>query len=139
VQRNPAIPEAFAAIVHKLMAKAPEQRFASAGAVENALKPWRSPDDQPLEKQGDALYQKAIQQVIDGWTAPEPAKEAVEDAVLFRIDPEDRLPATEIVSRSIFSEIDSRRLHVGLIVAVTVWGVLLGFCGLAACLLTMLR
>src|SRR5436309_1943765 len=38
--RNPAVPAEFAAIVHKLLAKRPEDRFASAAAVRTALKPW---------------------------------------------------------------------------------------------------
>ena len=40
-ERNPVVPEAFAELVHKMLAKSPDLRFASASEVESALAPWR--------------------------------------------------------------------------------------------------
>ncbi len=60
-QLNPAVPPSFADMVHKMMAKSPSQRFASAEAVRQQLLPWM-PDDPvlPMDRVGDTGYQKAV-------------------------------------------------------------------------------
>ena len=113
------------------MAKAPADRFASADEVEAALSPWCSHDGQPLEHQGDAAFQLAVQRVIEAWTPPEAAREAVEDALLFRVDPAEKPPPSEFLSRSIFSEIDRYKVQLSVIIAIVIWVSLL-LCGLAS-------
>jgi serine/threonine protein kinase len=59
--RNPAIPDEFAALVHKMLEKKPEARFASMAAVREALKPWRKTEEvQPMDEEGDSMYQSAV-------------------------------------------------------------------------------
>ena len=92
--KNPQVPEAFAALVHKLLAKNPADRFASANELEAALAPWRGLQAQMLDMSEDAVFQKGVRDAIDNWTPPAPSvKETPGDAVLFRIDPEDRTAA----------------------------------------------
>jgi serine/threonine protein kinase len=57
---NAAVPSAFAAVVDKMMAKQPEQRFPSAAAVRQALRPWAPVELLPLDRQGDLNYQQAV-------------------------------------------------------------------------------
>lgn len=135
--RNPQVPEGFAALVHKLLAKSPGERFASANELVAALAPWRSGERPPLDTPADEEFRRAVRDVIDGWTAPEPAREAqdaLEDAVLFRIEPADQQAAAEILSRTIFHE---RRPqippYVWLLLLVGVWIVLLLVCMTGAC------
>ena len=140
--KNPQIPEAFADIVHKMLAKAPADRFASAIEVAYALEPWRSQDPQPLDAAGDVEFQSAVQQAIDSWTVPEPARaaqEAREDAILFRIDAEDKHASAEVQSGSIFREIDRVQPHVWLLLIVGGWLVLLALCLLGSCAVTVLK
>ena len=140
--KNPQVPDAFAVLVHKLLAKDPANRFATASEVEAALSPWRDADVQPLDSPGDAAFQKAVHDLIDAWTVPEPSaikEEAVGDAVLFRVDPEDRPQPSEFLSRSIFSDIDRIQPHVWLIVIIAVWVGLLLFCGLGTCVFFLIR
>jgi serine/threonine protein kinase len=57
----PSIPEPFAALVHRMMAKKPEQRWPSAHALREELLPWSSHEPVlPLDQHGDAAYQAAI-------------------------------------------------------------------------------
>ena len=136
--KNPQVYEAFAAIVHKMLAKNPAERFAKASEVEAALFGWRGSDGQPLDAPGDASFQKAVSDAINNWTPPEPAKEAVDDAVLFRIVPEDRPPSPEARSGSIFRAIDTSQPHFWLIAIAAISALLLS-CGLATCLMALLR
>ena len=50
--RFPQVPEAFAAIVHRMLAKNPADRFASAAQVESALAAWRVGTPLPLDARG---------------------------------------------------------------------------------------
>jgi serine/threonine protein kinase len=60
-QLNAAVPPAFIGLVRKMMAKDPEQRFATAAEVQDKLLPWASGDVVlPLDRQGDKEYQQAI-------------------------------------------------------------------------------
>jgi len=107
--KNPQVPEGFADIVQKLLAKRPEDRYGSAIEVAYALESWRSQEVLPLDTPADTEFQNAVKAVIDGWIVPEPAKEAqeaLEDAVLFKIDPDDKQAAAELLSTAIFRETD---------------------------------
>lgn len=58
---NPAVPPGFAALVQKMMAKDPQDRFVSAVAVCNELLAWTSGEPTlPLDQEGDEHYQEAI-------------------------------------------------------------------------------
>lgn len=47
-QLNPEVPEAFADIAHRMMAKAPQDRFASAADIYKALQPWTREPEIPV-------------------------------------------------------------------------------------------
>jgi serine/threonine protein kinase len=139
-RKNPQIPEGFAVLVHRLLAKAPAERYASASELESVLASWRDSNTQPLDTPGDAAFQEAVQALVNNWRVPEPsAKEAVEDAVLFHIDPEDRLAPTEVLAGSIFRDIDRIHPHIWLIVGVAIGMGLLLFCVLGTCLFAVVR
>lgn len=117
----PQVPEAFAAIAHKMLAKNPAERYQSAAEVEAALASWRTGQPMPLDAPGDAEYEKAVRELVTRWTPPEPAKEAAEaqdDAILFRIDTEEKPRAAEPSTGSIFRDIDRVQPHVWLMLAV---------------------
>jgi serine/threonine protein kinase len=58
--RNRDIPARFAELVHKLMAKKPEDRYPDAAAVRADLLTWCSVDEtRPVEKEGDILQEAA--------------------------------------------------------------------------------
>ncbi len=60
-QLNAAVPPAFIGLLRKMMAKDPEQRFATAAEVQDKLLTWASGDAVlPLDRQGDKEYQQAI-------------------------------------------------------------------------------
>jgi serine/threonine protein kinase len=137
--KNPLVPEAFAALVHRLLRKAPQERFASAAEVESILSPWRSGQALPLDYPGDAAFQQAVQALIGNWTAPEPTAKDTEDMVLFHLEPEEKPASAEFLSRSIFSEIDHIHPQVWLIVIVAAFVGLLVFCVLGTCLFSLVR
>jgi serine/threonine protein kinase len=58
--RNRDIPDNFGRLVHRLLAKKPEDRFPDAAAVRAELLLWCSRDvDRPVEKEGDPVQQAA--------------------------------------------------------------------------------
>jgi eukaryotic-like serine/threonine-protein kinase len=60
-QLVPTVPEAFAGLVHRMMAKKPEQRWPSAHALRDELLPWGAREPVlPLDQSGDTAYQCAI-------------------------------------------------------------------------------
>jgi serine/threonine protein kinase len=137
--KYPQIPEAFAAIVHRMLAKNPSDRFASAVEVAYALESWREVPPLALDTPGDEAYQKAVRDVITLWTPPEVAKETEEDAVLFRIESEERTTPVDAGTGSIFRDIDQVRPHIWLLVLVGAWVLLLMMCVLGTCVFTLAR
>lgn len=135
-ERNPQVPETFAALIHKLLAKSPVDRFPTAAEVEGVLASWRSGNEKPLDSPGDAAFQEAVQTLINNWTVPT-VKETVEDAVLFHVDPEPAAP--ELLSRTMFGEIDRINPHVWLIAIVALWVGALFFCVLGTCVFSLMR
>jgi serine/threonine protein kinase len=134
-ERNPQVPETFAAIVQKLMAKAPADRFASASEVGAVLSSWRSGNELPLDSPGDPAFQEWVQNVIAGWTTPEPSvKETATEAVLFHAETEEKSTATELLSRTMFSEIDRVDPQIWLIGGIALFVVGLFACVLGTCL-----
>jgi serine/threonine protein kinase len=59
-QVRPALPQGFAGLVRKMMAKDPARRFQSAGELREALLAWATPTVLPLDGQDDAAYQQAL-------------------------------------------------------------------------------
>ena len=136
--KNPQIAEGFAVLIHRLLAKAPAERFASAADLESALASWREGTIQPLDAPGDTAFQQAVQALVNNWTVPA-AKETIEDVVLFHLEAEDKRTATEVLSRSIFSDIDRVHPDVRLIVIVAVFVGVLLFCVLGSCLYSLVN
>jgi eukaryotic-like serine/threonine-protein kinase len=139
---NRDVPEAFADIVHKLMAKRPEDRFGSAIELAYALESWRPHDALPLDTHEDEEFQRAVKDVVDGWVPLEPSKEAAqaaEDAVLFHVEVVDEPSADEPVARSIFREVDRVPAYVWLFVIVGAWLALLSLCVVGSCLFAILK
>jgi serine/threonine protein kinase len=64
LQLRPALPPAFAALVHRMMAKAPADRFPSALAIAEALRPWaKQAPVLPLDRPEDPPYAAAVTQL----------------------------------------------------------------------------
>ncbi|HEV3448145.1 MAG TPA: serine/threonine-protein kinase [Gemmataceae bacterium] len=76
-QFNAAVPPPFIGLLRKLMAKNPEQRFATAAEVQQKLLEWASENSTlPLDKQGDREYQEAVA-ALEAAEAPEELIEEV--------------------------------------------------------------
>lgn len=140
--KYPQVPEAFAAIVHKMLAKNPSDRYASAVEVESALASWREGTPLALDTPGDEDYQKAVRDIVANWTAPALAKEeeeAPEDAILFRIEPEEKAAAVDVGAVSVLGDLDRVQPHVWLLVLVGAWVLVLLGCVLASCIFSVAR
>jgi serine/threonine protein kinase len=59
-QLNPAIPPELAAMVRKMMAKRPENRFASAEQLRDELSRWFKGEQLPMDQQGDQGFLEAV-------------------------------------------------------------------------------
>jgi serine/threonine protein kinase len=60
LQLNPQVPAGFAALVHRLMAKRPEERVASAGEAQAELERWTAAEPElPLDRESDSAFQQA--------------------------------------------------------------------------------
>jgi len=60
-QFNPAVPAGVEAIVRRMMAKRPEDRFPSAEAVREELLGWTAGErERPLDRQDDTSFRKAV-------------------------------------------------------------------------------
>ncbi len=135
--RNPQVPDEFAAIVDRLMSKSPKDRYNSAGEFAVALANFRTEPPLPLDVPADAEYQDAVKALIAGWSPPEIAKEKeTDDAVLFRIEPEDK--RSDVLARSIFDDIDRYQMHLWLLALAGLWVIGLLVCVLGACVTSMM-
>jgi serine/threonine protein kinase len=77
---NPAVPERFAGLVSKLMAKNPDERYPTAGALRSELLAWAGKEE---PKPPDAPVEANIQETLAVLDAAEPAaNEEARDAVL---------------------------------------------------------
>jgi serine/threonine protein kinase len=102
--RNPEVPGAFAALVHRLLAKDPAQRFGSAAEVEAALKPWcQAWNGTPVETQGDSVFKEAVRHVVSEWPQTVPGSEATPDALVFDLEPDEK-PSALINLSSLFEK-----------------------------------
>jgi serine/threonine protein kinase len=86
--RNPAVPEGFAKIVHRLLAKNPEDRFPDGNTLARELRPWAGVlPALPVETTGDSTYQQAVQEVMAAVPVAELLDNTV-DALIFKPEPE---------------------------------------------------
>ena len=91
--KNPAIPERFAQLVQRMLAKDPDQRFADANAVAQELRLWGGElAAEPIETTGDSVYQQAVQEVVAAVPVAEPFDLNTIDVMLFKAEP-DKPPA----------------------------------------------
>lgn len=76
--RNPGVPEGFAQVVHRMLAKDPDRRYPDATAVATELRLWGGElVAEPVEMAGDSVFQKAVRDVV----AAIPVAELVDDPV----------------------------------------------------------
>ncbi len=138
---NKEVPAAFAQIVHKLLSKTPAERYASAAELATALAPFAARPPQPLDQASDVGYQQAIRTAIDTWTPPAPsAKPSQEDAVLFGITTEDRVPTNDLLSHSVIDDINKIQPRVWIAAGIgVVLLVLVLLCSVTACVVSMAR
>src|SRR5262249_38046268 len=79
-ERNPAVPTAFAALVHRMMAKDPARRFPSAAAVRQELQAWAEAEPAlPLDRIDDTGYREAVAALE---AADVPSSELEDDLVI---------------------------------------------------------
>jgi serine/threonine protein kinase len=98
--RNRAIPPAFAAVLRRMMAKRPEDRFASAAELREALVRWATGERVlPLDRAGDSVYQRAVAAI----EAAEPTPEQVWQAIVQT--PGDTPPPSHRLSAPTFAEL----------------------------------
>ncbi len=89
--RNADIPGGFAALVHRLLAKEPSQRFGSAAELVAALTPWcQTSAATPVETQGDSVFQEAVRHVVTDWPQSELAAEGATDGSIFISEAEEK-------------------------------------------------
>jgi serine/threonine protein kinase len=86
--RNPAVPEGFAHVVHRMLAKDPDERYPNVGVVVEELKRWATvPIARPVETTGDSTFRKAVSDLIEAVPVAELADDAM-DAMIFKVDPD---------------------------------------------------
>jgi serine/threonine protein kinase len=107
-QLNPAVPPAFIGLLRKMMAKNPEQRFATAAEVEEKLRAWSSTENtQPLDRQGDKEYQEAVAALETAEAPPELIAEVI--PVGIPVTTRRRKPDTVVMPKSVKSPLDAPR------------------------------
>lgn len=75
---NPAVPVGFSALVTRMIAKNPDDRFYTAAAVEEALQRWISNEPtRPLDRRTDREYEHAIAAL----ELQEPTRELMHDVI----------------------------------------------------------
>jgi serine/threonine protein kinase len=75
---NPAVPPEFAALVHRMMAKDPQQRPLSAAAIRHELLAWADKGQGlPLDRPEDAAYEQAVALL----EAKEPSAEMIAETI----------------------------------------------------------
>jgi serine/threonine protein kinase len=87
--RNAVIPEEFAEVVHRMLAKDLAGRFPDANAVAEELRRWGGHVVlMPVEMAGDADYQEAVRVVVDAIPVAELLTNNSVDAMLFKAEPD---------------------------------------------------
>lgn len=83
-----SIPEGFAAIIHKMMAKNPEDRYQSMKEVREAMLPWMTADAElPMDQSGD----RSFQEVIQALTTADVDSEMVNDTIIGKNSTDDSI------------------------------------------------
>jgi serine/threonine protein kinase len=129
-QLNPSIHPAFIGLVRKMMAKHPDQRFASAAEVREKLLAWTAGDvPQPLDQQGDKEYQEAVVALETAEAPPELIAEVIPIGIPVS-------PGSSPNHRAAPITVASRRVRSPLQADKTPWIVWAFLIGVAAVLLT---
>jgi serine/threonine protein kinase len=77
-QKNPAVPPAFIGLLRRMMAKNPEQRYASAAEVQQALEAYAGHGNElPLDQRDDKEYQEAVAALETAEAPPELIAEVI--------------------------------------------------------------
>lgn len=121
--RNAAVPEAFAQVVHRMLAKSPDDRYPSAAILAQELQRWASvPIARPVETTGDSVFRKAVAELADTAPVTEFADDTI-DAMIFRVEPETPGAVVGPID-SLFPQPDPMQRHLWwLVVAIgIVWG-----------------
>jgi serine/threonine protein kinase len=84
---NPTIPEGFAQVIQRTLAKDPAQRHASAGELAQDLERWGVPTAKPVEITGDSAYEEAVRHVMAAVPIVEQGDDTV-DAFIFKTEPD---------------------------------------------------
>ena len=94
------MPPEFAQVVHRLLAKDPDQRYANAEVVAEELRRFGGTVVlMPVEMTGDAVYQEAVRVAVEAIPVAELASNSV-DAMLFKVEPEPA-PAYQLDSETV--------------------------------------
>jgi len=110
-QLNLSVPPALVGLVRKMMAKSPQQRFASAAEVREALLTWASGDlVLPLDQQGDKEYQDAVAALETAEAPPELIAEVIPVGIPVRPKRLRRSPSTD-AANPVISPWQGPRLH----------------------------
>jgi eukaryotic-like serine/threonine-protein kinase len=129
---NPAVPDEFAGLVRKMMAKDPDKRFASAYDARGELLAWASGEPVlPMDQQNDQGFQAAIKALESGDLAE------IGEVVILKADSSPGRPSdTPVLDGSLlFSERDERKQYLWIVVGmVGFWLVVLGILGLVVLL-----
>lgn len=96
-ERNPSVPVAFALIVHKMLAKKPERRYASASAVREELLKWAEREPAlPMDQPHDHEYKEAITHLRTAEPDAELVDEVLPDAEL--VPTAQPIPTAKLIS-----------------------------------------
>lgn len=112
--RNPDVPDAFGAIVDRLLAKDPAERFPTAAALREALKPWRTAEEErPLDQEEDSTFRKAVDEARTG-----PLSASLADSPLVNPEQEGGTSKEELSLGKLLAETGRRDIYrLGLLLA----------------------
>ncbi len=86
--RNPAVPEGFAQVVQRMLAKDPDQRYPNATVAALELQRWGDVRTAtPVEIAGDAVYQEAVRRAMAAAPVAEVVHDTI-DALIFKTEPD---------------------------------------------------
>ncbi len=119
---NHDIPDKFAGLVHKLLAKKPEDRYPSAAALKEELLRWCPPEEaRPVEQEGDRTYQAAVAAL----ETAELSTEALKDALVVQAEAApDPHAAEPILPPDFFPEREKSELLVIILGFAAFWAVI---------------
>jgi serine/threonine protein kinase len=107
---NPNVSDGFTQVVHRMLAKLPDDRYPNATALADELQRWASaPIARPVETSGDSVFRKAVADLVDTVPVAELAEDTI-DALIFKVEPENPA-APPIVVEPLFTQPDPLQRH----------------------------